>query len=160
MCFPDMAQLRAASIGAGNFGMHGCPSAGRTADCVRGHTRGSIRLISCTVLCKLRHSLPHSHRRSQSEADAYLAVAAEIVHTERRTIEPSSRCSFFSEGNTLASSCRMMDALMYGTMPAPQQGAPALERVSAKVQHVLARAVLVTADMQHLTTRLCTCSSR
>ena len=51
----------------------------------------------------------------------------------------------------------MMDALMYGTMPAPEQGPPALERVSsAQVEPVLA---LATSDMQHLNTRLCACSS-
>jgi hypothetical protein len=38
-----------------------------------------------------------------------------------RTTVPSSRCSFFSDGNTDDSSCRMIEALMYGTMPAGQQ---------------------------------------
>ena len=37
------------------------------------------------------------------------------------TTVPSSRCSFFSDGKIDDSSCRMMEALMYGTMPAGRQ---------------------------------------
>ena len=44
--------------------------------------------------------------------------AAEHACSNLHTWTPSSRCIFFNPGKVVDSSCRTMDALMYGTMPA------------------------------------------
>ena len=62
----------------------------------------------------------------------------------QRTTVPSSRCSFFSDGKTDDSSCRMMEALMYGTMPA---GSPYIDCKHAML--AVARTAPLQIQMRH-----------
>ncbi len=68
--------------------------------------------FTCKAHAGARYEEPHMLVRDGDENhNASAAVTC-------RTCGPSSRCSFFKEGKAVASSCRTMEALMYGTIPA------------------------------------------
>ena len=69
-----------------------------------------LREVEGTVPCTGMHSCI---------ADCLAIMgAAGHQHSLSHTWTPSSRCIFFRLGKVVDSSCRTMDALMYGTMPA------------------------------------------
>lgn len=89
------------------------------------------------------HSAMHCRALAKCRCLARMG-AAEHACSNLHTWTPSSRCIFFKLGKVVDSSCRTMDALMYGTMPA-QPGCASEHCASAQPLHATGRGGLQLA---------------